>query len=166
MAAPSASGNFRLIIEAGRTLLADSAAFRTLVGAANQAEALAYINRDAIDANEDGSEIDLPFARVWVEESDSEEIALGTWNETGVLHIGIEARAPGSYAAASDGEAWAANTLGDIIDEMKTLVSSGGYLTARRFSREHPGRPQSDQAGGANDYWIMDVRISYGVEPT
>ena len=163
MSAPASSGSFRGVVEAGRTLLSNAAAFQTLVGAANAAEALAFINRDVTlpeTGDDEGEQMALPLARIWSESGGRTNVALGTFATTGALRIVILAEPPEAYASADDGEAWMSNLIGDIVDEMAVLVSAGGYLWVREFSFEHPEQQAKDDD---TEYWRGSILAAYGV---
>lgn len=157
MAAPSASGAYRETLEGLRTLLANSATFRTLVGAADVAAALVIIGRDVIDAT--GAEIALPRIRAFLPEYRRDEIGHGNWRASGVGEVVIEVAPSGSYPTDSDAEAWFANQLGGIVDDLTSLVTTGPYLTASSFSTD--GKSMRN-ARGETAYWRCVLRCEFG----
>lgn len=165
MAEPVAAGNFRDCIDAGRTLLAGSATFQTLVGAADAAAALALINRDVRKpktGGDDGDELTFPLARVWADDYSRKNAAIGTWPTGGTLRLMIVAEAPDAYDDDPDwGEAWMSNVLGGIVDDMTSLVATGGYLYAREITQGHPEQQSKDDA---TPVWRGDITIPFGVE--
>lgn len=132
------SGSISQPLQFAKNLLANSATFRTLTGAADVAAAKAFIHLgDTIDydSEEDPTEIVCPRPRgiVYVEEGQNDEaMGPGEWLTTGVIGMDVELVIPSDYVIdwTQDNEStqrskkedtylWLNNQLGAIKDEMK-----------------------------------------------
>lgn len=125
-------------------LLASSATFRTLTGAADEDAAKAFIHMgDTIDCkdDEDPTEIVCPRPRGIVypdEGQDDQRVGIGEWISTGIIGMDIELVIPTAYVIdwtedstatqktkKQDASLWLWNQLGAIKGEMMT--NSGGH---------------------------------------
>ncbi|MEK6799385.1 MAG: hypothetical protein AABZ12_10500 [Planctomycetota bacterium] len=171
----AAESAISLAEEALRLSLADSPAFRTWCGAANQAEALAKIHHEALPApaNADAytkSEIQglRPYAIVWTDPEDGhrrERIAQGVHKDGGTLHL----RLVQNYAAGdAPGEASRKleNDAGKILDDLETNSTTSGvtsaYLVIERMAPAGPYRCGDDEEVVEGDFLWMDVRVEWG----
>ena len=157
MAAPTASGAHRETLEGLRTLLANSATFRTLVSAADVAAALVIIKRDTIAAT--GSEIALPRIRCFLPEYAREENALGNAPSSGMGQIVIEVAPSADYADDTDAEAWFSNQMGGMIDDMMSYVATGPSFVGVKIATDKPARA----ARGETAFWRCVLRVEFGM---
>lgn len=130
MAEPAQSGGYRTCLDNVRTLLANCAAVQTFLGAANAAAALALIRRDHVTT------ASLPLIRVFMppEQYSRREVASQTWSEAGRAVAIFRISPSGSYTTREEWEAWAANTVGDVVDQCHALVDGGGgYIRVREM---------------------------------
>jgi hypothetical protein len=120
-------------------LLASSARFRTLVGAADVAAALAFIRQ--FQAEDTGAaELVYPRAIISEEEEESELVGTATWRRRGALLLALEVQA--TQATVELQRAWFVALVRAIQSEMETVSASRatptGYthshLVVRRFS--------------------------------
>ena len=147
--------------------LAASAAFRAWVGATtgteeeNLAAALARIYEYESES------WTRPYALVshddlWA----AEKIADGTRNlfsHNGELFLGFEADATGTDAESS-ARAFS-NTVGTILDEMKALAGTPGYLNIvdimKKTGPQRCRPDRRDEADAAEDYWLIELRVRW-----
>ncbi|MHC4253761.1 MAG: hypothetical protein ACYS9X_31995 [Planctomycetota bacterium] len=156
--AETASGAVSLPLENGRTLLAGSARFRTLVGAADAAAAKAYIHIAPVA----GATWQRPRALITHSGLDHELVARGLGNgfaEEGELTIVIEADISEAYRDEGQEEnAYLefTNALGAIITEMRTLAGTQTYLDAQAFGV--PVITRGDEEEESKDtFWYRGV---------
>lgn len=161
-------GSLPLWIDHLRQSLADSAAFRTWVGAANQAEALEHIHWDALPPPTDDAEeytaaalaAYRPYALLGLDEEQG-------YQRTRVSQRGFETACrlilmliqadPGSEDRTDDDIAWQ-NTIEAITADIEARVNTAGYLCFDRWKiDEGPGRrhPDYDPACGAEQGVII-----------
>lgn len=142
-----------------RLMVADSAAFRTWVGAANQAEALArvYINRETSPTR--------PFAVVaWATNWGREATSGGARNyfeQVGDLMLMLE---DDIAAGLDEADAYYTftNTIGAILAEIEALAGTAGYLNIMSITVENgPARPDSDEEQTTSDFYQVLYRIGF-----
>lgn len=156
-----------------RVTLADSATFRTWVGAATQAAALAKIHHEALPpgAGPEHTLAELQAARPCV--------IVWTRPEDGFTRIMDAVNPPNQYSqvgslmarflddvTASQGEAEIAiqfkNRLGVVLDEMGELAGLPGYLNIIRMSLVlGPWRTPPGEALRQGEYIGADVRFDW-----
>ncbi len=137
------AGYLSLAEAALATTLANSATFRTEVGAANPTEALAKIIRNSSD--ELDPDFDRPRALIHDTGADSlTRVASSGWQQEGVFELDLEFPVPTAYADA-DGNLVIAhledanhdfkNKLGQIVNEMCDVVNArtAGCLIITNF---------------------------------
>lgn len=163
----TATGPFSLPLENLRTLLANAAAFQTLVGAATANEALASIYRAAKD-NPDNS---VPFAVVrwpvpaeWNRTSDSGGAA-NYFVESGAMEIIIQNPIPTALLSDSAlAELHFLEQIGPIVRDMELLAGSGTYLNAYHFvPTMGPGRTHPKEKESRGQFYQVVIRVEYGV---
>jgi hypothetical protein len=173
--AETASGSIALPVQYAANLVASSATFRTLTGAADATAAKAHIYfGETIDYtdDEDPEEIvcERPRALVYPDEGqDNERIGAGEWLQTNRVMLELELVIPAAYVInwnsdttaeqkqkKKDANLWLWNKLGAIQDEM--IVNSGShdgsnpYLNVRQFTLSAgpiPPRTDSGETWGA-----------------
>lgn len=154
---PAASSTRSLVVENMRLLLADCASFRSWVGAADQAAALAKIFvRGDIDV------LSRPFAVVGPNGVDERErVAGGTRNvfmARGEVLVHFESDVASGDAGSHEAAFYAfENVIGAIVDEIQLLSGSDGYLNLEGFRQvEEPKRSKwvDDEAGAAEDFYF------------
>ncbi|GAG46888.1 unnamed protein product [marine sediment metagenome] len=167
------AGPLSLTKQAAKVTLADSATFRTLVGAANQAEALAHIYTDALPPPAAGREHTLaeleayrPFALLSIDpEGDGASAtadAVGTGREYswgGRIRLEIEqdiadddAADPAEIALKCE------NTLGAIVAEMLELAGVAPYLSITSVS-VGPVERSTDKVAATKGSYLVEGRI-------
>jgi len=142
-------------------MIADCASFRTWVGAATPAAALARIHLVATPA----TGATRPFAIVdQGSETGFEKFAESGWIASGSLFLLFEANVTEAYSdseADSFFEFW--NKIGAICDEMTDLSGTGTYLNVTSITLEE-GPFRSDAKAGENaDYYQVILNIGWGV---
>lgn len=160
MPVPAASGTYREALEAARSLLAGSSSFQSLVGAVDQAAALALIERDQ-SVPSAGSAMSLPHARVFHSSYTRNNESSSTWPSGGSLEFVITVAPSGSYPDPEDAEAWFMNALGGIVDDMVSSVISGGTLFLRNVRIAE--KPRRQGKGDAVACWRGVISADYGV---
>lgn len=142
-----------------RLSIADSAAFRTWVGASTQAEALAriYINRETTPTR--------PFAVVaWDRNWSREAISGGGRNyfeQRGDLMLMFEDDIADGLDEA-DAYFTFTNTVGAIIEDIEELAGQAGYLNVVSIAVENgPARPTEDEKQETSDYYQALYRIGF-----
>lgn len=152
------AGPISLAIEAARTMLADSATFRTLVGAANRAEALIHAHWRSWPEPADGAKYSAtelagyrPYGLVAPEESHASERSLVDADH-GTIVILLGRADPGNDRVTDD-QTWD-NTVGLIRDELLALgqigqAKGGEYLLLEEVSiEEDPFWDEADRRFG------------------
>lgn len=154
----------------GRLTVAASAAFQTWVGAASAAAALARVYRDGLPKPSGGVYTAAalaalrPYCIISTDDADLEAPASGPdWDQRGHLMLGFEQAV--TTALANDpgglGEAFE-NTIGDILDDMKALANTAGYLNISTISIPGPWvRTPEDVAAQEGDAVQMFVILGY-----
>jgi len=142
-----------------RLMPADSATFRTWVGAADQAEALArvYVNREASPVR--------PFAvAAWATNWGREATSGGGRNyfeQVGDLMLMFE---DDIAAGLDEADAYYTftNTVGAILAEIEALAGQAGYLNIVSIAVENgPARPGSDEKQTTDDFYQALYRIGF-----
>lgn len=153
------TGMISLPLDHMRKTIADSAAFRTWVGAADQAAALAKVYPVLTTATTP------PFAVVdWAENFRRLKVAGGTRNffrQEGDLTVLFR----GAVNAAHD-DADAAytflNTVGAILAEMEALAGTAGYLDITGITLvDGPSRPLEDEKQSFADFYQAIYRVEF-----
>jgi hypothetical protein len=175
----TATGCISRAEEALRVLVADAAAFRTLVGAADRASALIRVYRDALPPPAAGREYTLaemqayrPFAIVFTAPENgytANWVSGGTGNgygDSGELGLFICRDTPLAYVD-DFGEAmrgWK-NILGDLIDDMKDLAGTSDYLLVRQFRLAFgPQFNPEDEHKTIGDIQYAQLSMQWGLE--
>lgn len=168
MTAPSASGYLSAVYSNCATLLANCATWKTLCGASDATEALAYIHIGEMPAED----AERPWASVFAgDDLRVSRIGAGLANEYqwgGNLHLLIElepsADCYGSGAAGENlAELEAHNRIGALVSEMAALSGSGTYLDVAEFSYEQPPLRSDESQGEATRYYQTVLNIQWGV---
>jgi hypothetical protein len=153
-------GMISLPIYYGRLLVADSATFRTWVGASTQAEALArlYFNKETSPVRPFG---DMGWDGDWTREA----IAGGERNYFEQTAGGLLLMFEEDIAAGLD-EADAyftfTNTVGAIIKEMEERAGTAGYLDMVSIAvHSGPARPSEDEKQTLGDYYQVLYKIEF-----
>lgn len=133
----SATGRYSLPLDHMRTLLANSATFRTLVSAADVAAAKGsiFISEAEMTAAH-GQQRSRPWAIVGFNSFALTRTSTTGWKAEGPLEVVIEATMPSGDQAEwqTAGITWQ-NKIGAMIDEMADLVvGSGEYLNVTEFA--------------------------------
>ena len=154
-----------------RTLVANSASFRTLVGAADATAALAYIHRVGVDPDANKSLAGLrPFALVayHVPLDLDDEAQFGgdgnTYVDKGKLGLWFQVDvASGDASDHEDAEISFLNTIGDIVAEMEALAGRDEYLniTLLRGS-DGPTRSSRQEKTLTEDYYQIGFDVEWG----
>ncbi len=168
-------GSLSLSLQYAKQMLAASATFRTLVGAADQAEAEAKIYLEGLPEPADNadvySESELaayrPYAIVWGDESGGlakRRIGAAAWEDSGRTVLLIGQAAPDVDRADGD-RSWA-NTVGQIVDELCDLVDTDGgakrYLVFNVLQIEQgPGRWHPDYAAGEGEEQFVVITLEW-----
>jgi len=145
--ANAATGGVNVVIEAVRDMLAATDAWQTWTGA-EQAEARTHTYNGAVDGPSTGDRAAAlrakrPLAVVYVEGDFAyQRTAAGTtdtYAASGVVHVGIDADFPDGYGDATAmeaGEVWFNRTLSGVIEDLRALAGTPGYLTLREVAIE------------------------------
>ena len=155
--------------------LADAAAFRTWVGAINQAEALAHIYEQALPDPAAGaahtrSELEgyRPFAIIFVDAEEGfafDRDAYGgaaDFAHRGALWIMLEQTVDTQLTAAESDRDWL-NALGGIINDMEELAGQAGYLDIASGTLVEYGRAPADWVAETGDFHFAMLRVEWGV---
>lgn len=173
------SGTLSRALERLRATLADSAAFRAMIGpAAGQAEALARIHYDGLPppAGLSYSREELaayrPFALVYLNpnagfraEQDGVSGTKFDWAERGKAIITLEKEASETYANAptADAEQQFRNEIGGIIDNLYSLSGTAPYLNITAISvLLGPYAVGEDDAKAEGVWQMVHLECEYG----
>lgn len=170
----AAAGGISLAEHYAAEMLAASAAFRTLVGAANAAAARQRIYFDALPPPEGDQAVfsadELaryrPFAIVFTPSENSYRRvreATGTYVESGQIGIHLEANVPGNLGS-DDGplmRSWK-NTVGQILDDLEALAYEAGYLAVNTFEVLVLAREAEDAIPANGDNVFAMLRLTWG----
>lgn len=142
-----------------RLMVADSATFRTWVGAADQAEALArlYLNKETAPIKPFGV---TAWDSNWGREATSGG-ARNYFEQAGDLMLMFE---DDVAAGLSEADAYYTftNTVGAILAEMEALAGTAGYLNITSITVENgPARPGSDEEQTIGDFYQVLYRIGF-----
>lgn len=137
-----------------RELLAASARFQTLVGAANATEAKDHIYigeaRDKVDRDSTGDLTDpRPRAIIEYAAESHHNSSTASFLVQGTLALTLELELPsdadftvlgGTLGVPTDEHTWVMNQVGKILSEMKTAIPTNGalYLQATHIDQEYP----------------------------
>ena len=179
--ATAAANNLMLSTSYLRAALADSATFRTWVGAGGanvQAQALARIHYTDLPEPDDGGEHTLeqlqklrPYCIVWSDDDgySAEATAGGArpyYTDAGSVVAQFVQDVPDELAAASQEILVRfCNTIGAIIDELKVLAGSAGYLAWHRVSKsKEPARSHPSEHAAIGDIVFCELVFEWGSE--
>lgn len=162
------TSSLALAIDGLRQLVAESATFRTRVGAANQAEALEKVFVSDVEVSEEeGLIVGLrPFAIVFVIDSRYRHLGAGPQHQAGGA-IGLlltdNAQFTGPDDAPEDSEIDFWNFAGGAVDDIAFLLAGGGD----RWPFIEPqlvdfGR-NSWVEGENEDFWSANYQFPYGL---
>lgn len=178
------TGPISLPLENLKALLANCAAFRSWVGAADVAAARERIHLCGLPApaavggaygldeleslrpfaviDEFAFEDNRPGGDAWV----SQRVALGAFVESGRLLVRFEDDVPAEDARDIAAAKLALmNRIGALVTEMRDLGGGDSeYLSIHRITRHHPfERADESQAGTQGDYWQVSYRVDWGI---
>lgn len=156
------TGMISLPLDYLRLTLADATAFRTWVGAANQAAALAKIYPIQKASY---TSADLPLAVVdWAENFRRVKNAGGSRNwfeQEGDLSVIFRGAVNPAHDDA-DAAYTFLNSLGAILSEVETLAGKPGYLNITAISlQDGPSRPNEDEAKELGDFYQAVYRVEF-----
>jgi hypothetical protein len=175
----AAAGSISLAVDYLRTTLADSAAFRTWAGAANQAAALARIYYESLPPPANGNEHTLaelaayrPYALVWVSPEDgfrkrhiSQAASFGYAQSGTMLFRMLQTVDPAIANDPAEISRRFINTIGTIFDEFEDLCGLAGYLAIESMEIDFgPYRGDPDEKTTQGDYIGIDINVSWGIE--
>ena len=160
------------------TTLANCAAFRTLVGAADATAALPRIYHDSFPPPPDGADrysaaqlaTIRPCALVYTEDGKGyviERDAMGTdcWHGSGILHAVIYRTVP---AAIADDPGEVDRTfrviIGDIITQLVAQSETAERLASRKITVSGPYRTPPDELQVMGDEQAYDLMLEWGVQ--
>ena len=149
-----------------QTLIASSAAFRTLVGAASAEEAKAHIYLSGIPASAAVSARPFALAFQWYERVFGVDTSSNTSGGTLCFHL--EAAIPSEHlgetaAKWEDAETWYTDLLGTILDEMIIASLEGGKLFVREGRLlAGPHRPMPEETSDDGDFFWSRWEIRWG----
>lgn len=164
----AATGSLTLAEDALANLVAHSGTFQTWIGATGTeaqrvAAALARIYIDVEDSPT------RPFAVVRFDvpaEQEDAAIAGGAsaqFGDSGTLGLAFEAAVDTDYTDPADQMRSFKRTVDSILNEMKALATSGGYLIVRRIRvAEGPLRVGITEAMSDSDFMQMVFSVDYG----
>lgn len=160
----AASGSISLTLDNLRNVFAASATFQSLLGVVNAAAAKAKTYWLETDDEHVEAEAALPRAIVAFSlgQFDNDRISTTGWGSMGPLEILIEVDTPSQYVDnLQDGNMWFTNSIGAMIDEIKTLVTSGqGYLNITSLCLDYAGRIDPERSNG-NKYYAAGLTARF-----
>ena len=148
-----------------RTMLANSAAFQTWVGAADATAAKARIYPFTID---EGS-YTRPYAIVTFGDGGFSLNNVGTgaadsFQDRGQLRIFFEANvSAGNQGNHADSVYEFTNQIGAVLSDIAALAVSG-YLVISSFRVSVPSRSDAEEKDAGADYFNVVVEVEYGIE--
>jgi len=163
----SATGPLSLPLENLRTLLANSATFKTWVGAADVTAAKDRIYLAGVA----GTAYTRPYAVVMqagagglerVAEADG---AAKRFIASGRLLLALEDDVPSDYQSSyADAELDFTNTIGAIISEMEALAGTSGFLAVKHIAiHSGPARSDADEKSSTGDYYQIVLEVEWGI---
>ncbi len=159
-----------------RTQLADCAEFRTLVGAANQAQALDDIYQDVLPDPADAVEYTQaelialrPYALIGMSNEDGltlEHVSTGSsfdFSPSGTFEVWIVRDLPGAEDGTTADLTWR-NIVATIVTELAALAGQAGYLAFERIELValHRNHPDLAQTQGDNQLAMLRVEWRTG----
>lgn len=157
-----------------RTMLADSATFRTWVGATTQAQALARIYYEALPPPANRNEYTLveavalrPFAQIWSAPHAGftmrPDAAGAKSAESGSLSIQFEQTVDSSITNAPDEISRRfANVIGKIMAELDAVREVAGYLCFTSMTFSGVGRGSMDARSAQGDFVVATLDVEWG----
>lgn len=179
MTAPQ--GSISKAVDNLRVTLADSAAFRSWVGAVDQATALVKIYYESLPPPADKNEHTFaelvayrPYALVWTVPDSGFALrhdahsGLFVYNESGLMMIRlIQAVDAGIANDPAEISRQFLNTVGTILDQLAAKAGGGGYLAIEEMELDFgPYRGDPDERSTQGDYVGADVKLSWGTGGT
>jgi hypothetical protein len=175
MTTPTApAGCISLVQNTLRTTLADSTNFRTLVGASDQAGALARIYQESLPAPAAGATYSLtdwttlrPYAIVatdqhnGIRKSHVSTSAGFDFLDSGRLWL-LLAQAPAAGVTAAEADLRWKNAVGSIMDELCGKAGQPGYLAIEAIELALWGRNTHEDAAGEGEEQIAILSIEWG----
>ena len=171
------AGPIMLAQEYLRTTLADSAAFRTFVGASGseaQTQALNRIHHEGLPLEKVGetftaSELRAlrPCAIVWIDDGgagySTTALAAGVWSDRGSLHVELQWDVPDEIRGDMDeADRRFKSLVGQIIADIKVLAYAGGYLACEEISLvEGPVHIHPDDESSQGDYVWVRLHVTW-----
>jgi hypothetical protein len=156
-------------INDGRTLLANSASFRTLVGAADVTAALTHIFRAGIPESVLLSS--RPYALLMQgSQRNLSQNSSDNYANSGSLYLHIEVDVPEAHRGDTpqkweEAELWFFGQLGTIISEMLVLAQTGGYLAVNEVRFIAVGvRPHPTERETVGDHFWTRIELLWGVQ--
>lgn len=176
----SAAGCISIAEEALRTMLADSATFRTLVGAANQAQALDDIYTDGLPEPADGEALTLaelegyrPYSVIFTAEENgvNRELEAGGdalwYDQTGQIRLRLEQDCPtglDDQPSSWSNQQWRI-TIGNITRELRDLAAKpneADYLAIRQITvAEGPYWSDPNLAETQGNFQGVELLVTY-----
>lgn len=156
------TGPFALAVNYAMQTLAASATFQALVGAANQAAALAFIEWGETDEHNVAQAMPRAYIDV-AGENDWEKVSDTGFLANGRLEMVLEIPTPALYQGAAnrrDARVWFYNNLGGILADMQALAGQAGYLNIIKFDEQNTGRADPKENDGA-DFWVSIWNLTY-----
>ena len=159
--ATAPDGIWSNVLYNAQTLLANSANFRTWVGAADVAEARNSIHMVAYESESPTR----PFAivaegREWGFEMDAGGAGF-TYMATGIVAVTFEASI--TEASEPDAQFEFTNPVGKIIDDCLALAGTDGLLAVHGFSKTYgPSRPSERDDAAQGNYYRAKFDFAWG----
>ncbi len=157
-----------------RTSLAASAAFQSLVGAADATAAAAKIYHDAFPKpanNKQAHSLDelnalRPCAIVYTEDFETTRDATDyCWHQKGVIRAVIYRNVPtADKNNQSKLETDFRTIMGEIMQDLIDLSETAGYLAVRGMRTEGPYRTDNEELNAIGDAQAYELIIRWGVE--
>lgn len=143
-----------------KATIAASAAFQGLVGAANEAAAMAFVHIVSVPGT-----VSPPYAVVDVMTGTWEARAGGTrkfFEQFGTLEFQLRAAISDSSDAEQGNEAVDfLNTAGEILEDMLQLAGTPGYLAITGARHALPARPTREARRGVTDFYELVFQVDY-----
>lgn len=171
----AAVGPISLAVERARVTLADCAAFRTLVGATSQAQALSRIHVASPPTPANKTEHTLeelqrlrPYATVWADTDGSLTLVRDTHDaytpaEVGRIMILIERDVPTNIKDnPAEIETRCLNDMGQVMTELMTLAGGADYLDIQRIDGHGPVRSPDDDRAEIGDFLAYQMECEWG----
>jgi hypothetical protein len=163
------AAGFSLPLDNLRDLLADCASFQTWVSALDAESAKADIYLVALSEPVGPKR---PFALIAHREPavlESRAIAGGVgqqFNDNGQVELLFEATVdPADAADHAAAELRFTNAVGAIVDEMKSLAGTNGYVQVRAIGvLRGPARAHPNERDSEGDYYQVQFAVSWGLE--